>query len=321
VLISAVFLILKFIELFNRQTKWRGLFIILYAVISFSLLKNILDGGILDREAPVALAGLILVLLLWGDDNPKSNIKTALMWSAVPIIIYGALVVILWQSHLISIRYFLTTLYPIATLTAVIGTLTYWQFMQRKTRLGILLTVLAAAFVYIPVAQGVGEYIDSVKPVGEDGALIALYQEPDYGISNPADWEAVETINDLTIYKVSPSNALTTKDLIINNHLLNNLSPITLPWTNCLPANQPLGVKFTLLSTTPLGEDDTVYQLIRINKIQPLGQIGNLHQYKISAVVNPCAPRPLNLLQELLKKRGLETFFLLNISDKYAGAY
>lgn len=313
VLISAILLILKFLELFytrqEEHKRWQGLFIIIYAIISFSLLKNMLDGGIFSREALIALSGLICIILIHGKIATKK-----LWWSIAPLALFIPASILSWhlfQSYAAMISVFIIFL----------TTLLYWLYSERITRLGILLAILTCTALYVPLSETYNLITKVQKPISAEGAYIGLYNDP--VITHQASWKLVEKIHNLDIYKVTPDPAeaskLTVRQIADENHLLVNIGPITTPWESCMPESPPQTVTFTVASPETLREDKHTYQFGYITKVEELGKTKGLNRYNITMMLSPCAPRVLNIAQELLSERGLKTFFILNISDLNAG--
>jgi hypothetical protein len=316
VLLCAVLLIIKFVELYNKQNRTHGLFLILYSIMSFSLLKNMLDGGLLNRETPIALAALIFITTI----NSKRSQWTGGPAVLLPIAVYGVLIILLMQLRLVSSEHFMLYVFPMATFAAVIGTMIYWQYAQPlQKRLAILLTILAAAFVYVPVAQGVSGYLNGQQVIGTDGASVALYGTPE-GPSQNFGWRKNEQINRLHIYDLYPTQPVTINQVLADNHLLNNLSPLEAPWVTCLPSSPPQVIHFTLATPREVKDDTTSYNTGYLSKLELINKVGSLYRYRVTAVMRACSPRNLNVIQELMINRGLDTFYILNISDATAGA-
>lgn len=309
VLMSAVLLLIKFIQLYNQQSKCRGLFIILYSIISFSLLKNMLDGGILSSETPVALGGLLLIFAL------AENKQKVYWWGLVPIIVYSLTILILWQYQFISIRYFTTTILGMVTFAMTIVALIFWQFKrQHEIRSGIVFSILALALVCIPITHSVQTYNNSRRFVTA-GAIVGLYNSPVYGSKEKQQWELEERINNLDIYKVEPSTSTMIKDILLNNYLLASLDPISLPGVTCDVNNDRHEVTFNLHSIKPLDDATTQYHYGIMASAKPISYTNHLYNYKVTTSLESCAPRKLNIIQELLKAKGHETFFITNISQ------
>lgn len=312
-LISTVLFLLKFIELYEAQIKWRNLFIIIYAIISFSLLKNMLDGGILNRETPVALAALILVLLI-----STKKIKENWWWSLVPILGYAVLVYTLGQVGLIPLEHLYSTIYLTSAFALMIGTMIFWQYgSDSRAKVGVLLIALSLVVLYRPLYNSVKTYFNSRRIISNEGVLVGLYNPPQKGDHNSQVWKLLENVNDLAIYHVVPKQPTRINEILRENKLVGNLLPISLVGVSCEIGDDPTVINFILTSTKPLPSGDGDYKFGRIIKVDELARQNSLHRYKVIIQLPSCAPRPLNIIQEILKQRGLDTFFITNISEKY----
>jgi hypothetical protein len=314
--VSAVFVILKFIEIYELQTKWRSLYILVYSMISFSMLKNMLDGGIMNTEAPIAISAFILILLL--GRNQKSEKKISYFWSLTPLVSFLIAIFILKQNHLISIAYFYTTVYAGALFITIAATFIYWQFVSKRfSWIGLGMIVVMLVLVYSPLSGAAGTYINSRRVIGSDGGFVALYQQPHYGNGTERDWKNLEKIKDIDIYEVHPEQPTKINELLLSNRLLANLLPINLPGITCNTSNGHSKIDFTLVTQKELPDGQTQHRFANLSEVELISSKKGLYKYRASVLLDACAPRPLNLVQEVIRERGLESFFVVNISEQY----
>ncbi len=308
VLASLITLVVKYMELYDQQKKWHGLFIVTYAVISFSLLKNMLDGGPFNRETPIAFVALLFLIWPVGQSEYGKNLS----WQRyIPAVVYTSVMVLLRFAGKLNIGDAANTIYLMATFTVITMTMLYWLSIKTVTRVGVLLAILAGTMLYDPLANAANTYLNSQLSIPQDGAFVGLYSSP----QNPVGWKKVEDINSLGIYSVVPKNPITIEGLKKENKLLSNLGPITIPKLNCIPNSPAKKIQFELATLTPLGEDTKTYQFGNLNDIHQSSMHNGLHRYLATAVLKPCAPRVLNIIQELIEARGPQTFFIVNIKE------
>lgn len=317
VLVSAVLLVWKFIQLYQEQVKCRGLFIILYSIVGFSLLKNMLDGGLLNRETPVALTALVLILLI------SHNKKQAYRLVTLPALGYALLVAMFHHTFYVPVLGFKSMLYKNATFVALVATLIYWQTIhwkltdKRRIWLGASLIILSAVLFYAPMDGAIVTYFNSRRIIGPEGAIVSLYNPPNYGNGSSQDWKQVEQIGDLTIYEVRPEKPTKINEILLNNHLLANSLPINLPGITCAKERGTNTVNFNLYTAQRLQDDNTQYQFVPKMTIVPVASQNSLHKYKVSVEMDSCTPRVLSTIEELLQRRGLDTFFITDHSNTY----
>ncbi len=325
VLVSLVLLVWKFIELHKQQTQFKPLFIVTYSIVSFSLLKNMLDGGLLNRETPIALTALIFILLLSSNKRSGDGDKQKVSYwlATLPILIYGLLVTMFHYLADISIaslpyKFLKNTIYA-----SLIGALIFWQqaswkkIDRLKFWLGVGLTIFCIALLSRPLEGSIETYLNSRRIIGTQGAIVSLYNPPNYARSNPEDWKLIEKIGDLTYYEVHPQDPTKINELLTNNNLLANALPIQIPGVTCPSDHGKNPITFTLLTEQKLLDDNSQHQFGNITKITPIGTQNSLQKYQVEMELEGCTPRIIMTVEELLESRGINTFFITNLSDTY----
>lgn len=311
-LLCLILTILKFTELFWEEKKYPWVFLAFYGITTFALLKNLIDGGIFNREAPIALSALIFILLTSKSVSKRIPKNEKIPISLVPIIIYAGLMGIIYFFFPQMVKDYAFNLYMSATLVIILFTIAYWWKKESNTRLGILLLVLSITFSYIPLAQNFNTYLNSLKTVPSDGAFVGLYNLPAY--NSHLKWDKIESINGLSIYHLAPQGQVPLKDIIKSNDLLNNLGPINVPWVNCYPTYPDETISFTMLTTRDMPAISNVNETATIKEAKLIGQTGSLYRYEMKIALRRCSPRIVNIIEELLKQQGQQTFFVLNLS-------
>jgi hypothetical protein len=308
---SAVLLLLKFAEIYKDTKANKAVFVILYAIVSFSILKNMLDGGLFNHETPIAITAFIIIIWIHAKNKFSS------WWIAIPIAVYIVIAAIIWQAKMDSFHYLTNSLFTTGTMAAMLGAFIFWhKGISKQFRLGVLISILAATFMYVPVAEGFSAYIFSHKNITSDGALIGLYNKP---AGPESGWIKTDVVNDLSYYSVHPSKPTSFGSLLHDNHLLDNLTPITLPWETCLPTNPLHTIRFTLVTEDPISEQTYTHDFGQIINIQQSNPVNGIPRYSVSMAMKPCTPRTLNAIEELLKERGLHTFFIINLFESEDG--
>lgn len=311
---SIIFLVIKFKEIFNEQVKWPIVFVILYSIISFSLVKNIFDGGILNKETPVALSALLFILYLLSQKTRKWDVANILLRIS-PIILYLLVMLFFWWQKFILLSELKYNLFQVIFFGTLIVTMLYAHHKQKIDRLLILLSILSLTFLYIPISNTINNYLANNTKFSNKETYIGL-------LSNEAHptFRLVDKIGDLKMYEFSPSQPITMASLYDKYQLLDNITPVTVPWENCLPSSFPSEAKFTLISKEVIDITRTTsHHFGNLNKIVQLDRKNGNYQYDVTAHINNCAPRQLNIIEHLVKERGGKTFFMLNLEEFNVG--
>ncbi len=306
--------IIKFSELFHEQKNRPWVFFVLYAVTTFTLLKNLIDGGVFNREAPIALSALMFILLSSKFITKKIPKNEKLALSLLPIIIYAALTAVIYFYFSQMSNDHVLNLYMSATLIVILLTLIYWYKSGDNKRLGVLLIILSITFAYVPLAQNFNGYLNSLQKLPSDGAFVGLYNLP--AKTPHIKWDKIESINNLSIYNAYPDGQVPLKKLISDNALLSNLGPVNVPWVNCFPTYPDETISFDLITPTELPLTLTPNRMATIKQLNLIGQNSGLYRYQIKFAIKRCTPRVINVVEEYFKLQGQKTFFVINLSGK-----
>ncbi len=266
---------------------------LLYAVISFSLLKNFIDGGLLNRETLPALAALLLIILPW----------TKRSFALIPLGIYGLIQTwaVLGLLPIIEVRdNVLYALIFISTIT----TLWYWWEQKTNGRLGILLLIMTGLFYFIPIQRMFTGYNHASSSLINTPSYLGSYD------SLPEFNSPVESIGDLHIYAIDTDS--TRMQLYEKYHLLNNFQPITSKNRFCGFPSSLHQYKFDLVTPQPVELRPTHYQFGNITKLESFGKENSSH-YHATILMNPCAPRIMNVIEELLNEQVPQPYFIINL--------
>jgi hypothetical protein len=282
-----------------RVKKNVAAFILLYSIVSFSLMKNILDGGLLNHEVPIALAGLLLLLY------PQRR----KVWIAAGAIIggyvalYGAAIL----AGLTSVANFGSVAYPFAAFLLVLALIFYWWLRPTFDRQGWLLLVLTGLFAGQIIGQNFSYISYRHQSIGSDGAIVALYGSP---ISQP-DMRLLDQIGRLGVYDYRPTAPATVGQVLNRYNLLDNLYPVAVPWQACFPHDRPSIYQFDLLSKNAMIPPPP-HPMVQVKSFQQLSSASGWFRYKVALNITPCAPRGLNLVEEFIRLGGAQTFIIVN---------
>ncbi|QQS22961.1 hypothetical protein IPM19_00085 [bacterium] len=299
----------KYKELFKNQTpgRWQVLYVLLFSIVSFSLVKNFIDGGILNRETPFALAALLFIMF---PIDPTRYTKRGILWRLSPVLGYFVIVSLINLSQGLPWSEQWALIFQGLTLGALLGSMLYYLAIRKVNRGGILLIIMCALLLYWPVSHAKNMYRTANKPISEGPAYVGVLKEV-----RSEHYELIEQIEDLKIYEYKTEEPFTVQQLIDKNNLLDNIGPVKVPWYNCLPMNEYKESTFDLLTVQPIKDRVANSRFIDL-AFNEQGMVKDWHSYKVRMAMRPCGPRPLNIIERLIQKSGAQTFFISNIQDE-----
>jgi hypothetical protein len=298
---SGILLILYFYRQVPLVNKKIAIFwTVLYAIISFSLLKNIIDGGLLNGETLVSLAGLIIIIF------PK---RRTLLWWILPAYLFLTLGLYRF-GFFSSSSGLINAVYAILAYAAVITAGLYYLTIGRWNRQATLLTILALVFISYHIYKDVSIISYRRAQIGSDGALVGLYQTV-----SDSEFHTQASIGSLNIYNFHPKQSISIETVLDRFNLLDNLYPVTIPWQQCIPHGLPSEYNFELLSPTVLGQISDIPGAVYVSSTF-IGQRANLYDYQVHMTIDQCWPRQVNVIQEVFRSAGLSEFIVVDIYVK-----
>jgi hypothetical protein len=281
-----------------KKTVW---YTLAYAIVAFSLVKNVIDGGLFNRETPVALAGLLIILFY--PRRLTSYIVIGLL-SGYTLLVLGLYFAgSITQGELKDIAY-MGTAFALGLCVLLSGWL-----KEKLNRQFWLLAVLSLLFIGYSVFSNWSAVHYRKTAIAADGAIVGLYQAP--GNQN---FRSIETIGKLGLYEYIPDSPTRIDTVLKDYQLLDNLHPVMVPWQTCFPRSQPEKYRFELVTGQQLPASFPFYRFIQIEHLR-LTSSGNLNRYQATLSLDPCTPRPLNVIGELFHSIGVDEFVLINITQ------
>ncbi len=286
---------------YSKHPTYPWLYIILYTVSSFSVIKNVLDGGILNSEA--IASGALVILLIY---NIRHKAVQILFMAGVSSAVIGVILIALNPYHDTNtmVRYITQTL----GLTTLYSTGLYWLVNPRVARLHWLLCVLSGLILIPLIGRDLSIlHYEKTRLSPQDTAYVSSYKP----ITNPS-YELATKVGQLSIYKFTSPNTTNFQQIITEHHLLSNLVPVLTTWQQCFPTGKPSKYTFELLSKQTLTQTDQYQSGIKISSVNT-SVVHDWLVYNISVTIPACYPRPLNIIHETLKQTGQDTFILTNM--------
>ncbi|HLP44129.1 MAG TPA: hypothetical protein VK145_02520 [Candidatus Nanoarchaeia archaeon] len=297
-LLSIIGSAITFLTYSKEERGWP--FFILFSLSTFILLKNGLDGGILNDNAAAALTlfvGLVLVNRGW-------FYRTILVF--VPV--YAFVAYLLYQNgfyqSFVAIQDDLIKTGIMLALGAILFSFT--QKLQK--RLQILLIVLSCVVILIGFlwnlsdaheyrstqAEGrvvrIGLYDNEVEQVGEKDIELKPYRQ----------------IGNLKLYTVISTEGIRVGDLLDKYKISDRYFPVTVEWKTCAPALIPEKINFRLTSQQKLLENNKQFISRGIDE-------SGWFMYDAFVLLPACSPRPMDMIAETLREKGLEHFIVSKI--------
>jgi hypothetical protein len=277
-------------------------YVFLYGIVTFSVFKNIVDGGFFNYETVPALL-FFLALLFYS--NKKAH-KTSI---AIGVLYLGSIIGLYCGGFFSKPGQFFWYSYQSISLALLMGSLFYYVHKKKCDRLGILIILLTVIALAVPLSNESAfiTYRSFVLP--ESGAVVGMYQS----VTDP-DLTPITSVGNFNFYSMrqGASEHKTIGDSIDRYGLLDNLYPIDIPWVNCIPPGKSLSYSFFL--STPDTFILTSTSSIISAKSVFVEKVGGWNRYMVSASITQCYPQPLTIMYEFFRLQGISTFFIHGFS-------
>ncbi len=284
-----------------QQEKFPRLYGLIFAIVTFSIVKNIVDGGPFTHEAAVSIP-LFVYLVFRG----KAWLKNAiLIWA----LFYVALVVgCYWLGMYSGFSDFSFQLYLICLYAFAMMALFYVSWGKAVNRPALLCGIFIALMFYYPLSADLSLASYRHQAIGDEGALVGLFHDP----HNPA-YKPVKILGNMTIYSYLPDQHTTVGQILNEQDLLDNFQPVTVPGETCLTHGSRTRFDF-VLSTFEQFHPVTVKEMF--NSIKELGSDHGLFRYQVELAFPQCWPREVNVVEQYFLSAGLHNFFISDLEIK-----
>ncbi|MEI7765351.1 MAG: hypothetical protein WCI93_02075 [bacterium] len=270
----------------DKNKRQKLLLILIYAIISFSLIKTSIDGGFLNYSF---LINLIFIGLFVFYLKGKLLKKYYYYFTTLGVVL---LFVGLYYSHF-STGYSLSMAYG-ATLIFLYLIIFYASECKIKIDFLILLIVLFISGWYVSSGRD-RDILSYAKIIIPNEQTIVTYSEKNNEVEINKN-EHIETIGRLT--KEQGKNVTYT--------------PIMLPGITCMGRAPQKEFNLNLISYKKIIQNSfTSSQFIKITN-ESSAKSGNHWQTRLSVLVNPCVPEELSVLNGELLKNNINTYLLVN---------
>ena len=299
--ISAILLILLLLQTiiyftgsFRNYLKNKNLrqviFLILgYALLSFSLIKTSIDGGIFHPAFGVGVIFILLFILRERKKLPKYYYYIIIAVDIILILINNYLNGLIFGSGFIYIQ--------IATLLALYNLIFYCSVKKINiiTTLLLIALFLTSWWLYSYRDLGIYKYSNFSLPVGQD---IYFYDNKT---------EEVKTL------QAEPNQTIGTLSKQLNQNI--NYLPIAIDGITCKESFSNTLVTFTVITPNPIARNsfDESSKYIKISSTDSIKSMKNW-KTDIRIYKKSCVPEMFSVVNGLLKKNNINTYIYYNIT-------
>ncbi|HRY31248.1 MAG TPA: hypothetical protein P5328_02560 [Candidatus Paceibacterota bacterium] len=275
-----------------------------FSLVVFSLIKSIPDGGVfLSNTLPMVAA------FLYGIYRGKKGIVAC---SGV-IVVYFIWTAFAWN-RIFFHEWYQLKIYLLSGLISfvAIGVLFFLEKHMTNGRRAVLAGAFAVLLVtFYPTYQ---ELMGTMKYLNTNAinGMVALYDEPD-----ELFWEKKSSLGNLNFYEIQ--SGISIGEIVRKYDLLDNIYPVAVPWKTCVPVDLR-GDEYAFSINTPAGNAADLENLKaaldrQLNKadIKFVEEKNGIVIYSAALNIKPCLPRHLNVIEEFLKTKFKEPFFVYNI--------
>lgn len=320
ILFSTTFILLalNWINIYNslQNNKRRYLFFICYSIFSFSILKNSIDGGILNHEALPSLIGIYII----NNWQKASSYKVFWIYTWVTVILIIVKLITNNFSYLGDNHMFLRGFIGSSGLTIILSSLLF-KINNLKSKVLIIVIFISSmvilfgskidyyAYKYLNISNSDELYVFSKTRLNDD--FVHLYSTGKLMI-----YRNKSKIND-TVQGISNLVGVPI-----------NYYPVMIPGFNCNPMKPYQEVIFKLVDIDNVGagfieESFTIlsgaqnkYDLHRLNYLR--ADTGALRPgtYIVSIYFSDCASRKIDTIEGVFSTIGLDKFYIYDIEDR-----
>ncbi len=279
------------------------LFVFLYGLTSFVLLKNIIDGGLFDYAVlPAALFLMLAAGVKRGVVVRNGFALGALTYVALSCAFAHATIA---EGSIAPLVYFYRSLVAFVVLYAMYFAL----HSTRPRRLKILVALGAASVLWYPVQTNISVIrYEKVAITQEEGAIVSSYR----ALSDDAYVE-LGRVGGLKVYRYTPpTEAGTSVDSVIReNRLVSNFYPVSVPWNTCVPLDNSIDYTFRVTTLRPISV--TGSELVTLLDFGLESVARGLYSYRVTLRTNGCLPRALDVIHEFFRSQGVESLFISDV--------
>jgi hypothetical protein len=285
-----------------HQAKRPWLYILCWTLASFSMLKNIVDGGFFNSETLVMFT-FWLILLFGKEKKAGTHIALCTFISLCMSLFFY------WANPQPQHEVLLHALLQTTSLGLLSLCALHWIYDLQTFRLRVLVLVFTC-IALVPSFWRDAAIINYARTTitSEDVVHISSF-------SNITSATKHASIGMLSFYTFNPTTPTRLNNLLQEHRLLANFYPALVEWQHCFPAGRPHLYSFTLSSNQPLPSQWKNGKIVLTSKL--VSAFKQKKIYAASVHVPQCYPRPLNIIHQALRQNGQEVFSITNFTDNF----
>ena len=302
-LVLVFLLLVSFIVVFVRiiSSKQKPfLFTLAYSVVTFSILKNTIDGGLFAESALVSITFYLMLL----SEDMRNRLKIGSIGLSVALVSY---VVAFWCGQFDGVSEFVAHLHSTLVLVFIFSALAYVLYGRVRSIL-IMIAVLASLFtIHLVFEKSRPLFAYRSAPVS-DGSVIGAY-----GTIEDPRLEKFLSIGELSYYyyHARAGETLRTGDVLEKYSILDNYYPVSTEGQCIKGVSEE--TYFTIVTPDYLRSFSQPQQSLSLEFDERKSNRNGWHVYEAHLVAPSCLPRKINLIQEAIGEAGSSRFILYNM--------
>jgi hypothetical protein len=266
---------------------------LLSTILVFSVVKNVIDGGLLNYEAIPAI--VVLWIMIYGQSWKKAIVPLALIsiWS---VSVFCAIL-----GNALDLQAGLKYAESASCLVALyIGVLSLCLGLLPK-RLAILVLIVGSIGCAYPVVRNYLDTVDYLQ-TGLKGQTIDVVTYA----GSLKNSRTLDAIGNVSVFESVVEQDKRVADVLSETGDIAAYYPVAIQYGSCFPLSHNVDRTIDLLTQDdPIIAADT-HTSMTITSMKELAGDGDYNRYQMVFSAAPCTPRPINLIQELLKEHGVK---------------
>lgn len=280
------FVSLYYLKIKDKNIRQKIFFILGYAILSFSIIKTAVDGGILNYGFYI---GVLFIWAFINREKGKFNINYYYLLTFIALLFLIANLVIVRIDPSLALL-----LAGLASITLLYEIILYLS--EEKIRLQFLIPII---FIFLGSWWQAGvrdmEIYQYGQNIIEPGQNFYTYNK------NKNEIEKNNTDRGLLIHSIIKS---------INEN--ESYLPVTVAGITCIEKSYYQELSMKLLTKEPIqkeiiGQKDFIY----FEKKKSI-QAGKYWETYFHIYMNPCLPEPLSVVDGMIRKSGIDTYIIVN---------
>ncbi len=301
---SAVLFLLVFGEKEREWADYSGACTALYLMTSFSVLKNMVDGGPLSIECLVS-ALVLFLLIAWSEKSFITIAVRSLPYAAFLFLSYGAIVSLFlplsaaWDITIPGVMQY--------AFFALVAALLWNRTLWGTARAGAVFACIAVLFLLRShsFAYHESRYLLTRVEAGDTVHFLDTDTEKPFAAVYRNEYGA--------IYSMKSAGRERIMDIVVQEKLNPSFYPVMIPGKSC-PSDEPFVVSGEMRGSPHTGltvrQDDGQVNIMDFSRCAA----GNACDYSFAFEMKGCTPNPKKITVDFLASMGFEQFVMSRFS-------